>query len=92
MKTIEVKLGKAPNGVTTWVIAYDPQLVSDKTCATQIEKQYLDAKLPVTNTYDEYHLLVAEAMCKALEEKMIIPGYIENYEFKCMNSVYRKTK
>ena len=92
MKTIEVKLGTAPNGVRTWVIGYDSEITKDKTCALQIEKPYIDSKLPATTTDDEYHLQVAKEMANALEEKMKVPGDIVNYEFKCMNSVYRKMK
>lgn len=91
MKTIEVKLGTTPTGIKSWDIAYDSELVSDKTCGLQIEKHYLDSILPETNTDEEYHLLIAKEMSKALEDKLIIPGNIQNFEFKCMNSVYRKT-
>lgn len=92
MKTIEVNLGSAPNGAMVWGIAYDTYLVKDNTCGLMIEKKEIDRKLPATQSDEEYHLLVAKEMAKALEDKMIVPGYIVNYEFKCMNSIYRSTK
>lgn len=92
MIKIDVKLGTAPNGAKTWGISYDPSLVSDKTCATQVEKEFLDRTLPKTETPQEYHTLVAKHLSDCLEEKLINKELIYNYEFVCFTAIYRKTK
>ena len=92
MKKIFIKLGTAPNGVKTWGFGYDYNLAHDKTCATHVEKPYLDSIIPATNNNKEYWYEVAKYACTMLEDKLIDKNDIYNFEFICNGISYSKTK
>lgn len=92
MKKIFVKLGVAPNGIKTWGFSYDSNLVHDKTCATHVEKTYLDSIISATSNNEEYWHEVVKYACTMLEEKLINKNDIYNFEFICNSISYSKTK
>ena len=89
MKTINVTLGTAPNGVTVWGVCGKNN--DGLYIGQSVEKPYLDRILPPTKNNEEYHYEVAKYASDMFFDMLKdndVPFNKEDYEFICYGQRY----
>lgn len=89
MKTINVTLGTALNGVTVWGVSGKNN--DGLYIGRSVEKPYLDRTFPPTTSDEEYHYEVAKYASNMFFEMLKdygVPFNKDDYEFICCGQRY----